>query len=263
MRRFMQGAFAGGVGAAVVMAAGVAMAGTGVGGVFNLGQSNSVNATSTLTGATAAPSLQVTNTSTGTGATGIGVTVPLSKPPLKVNSATRVANLNADYVDGYGSAGFVRTGQSSDVTAFTVISLSSRREVTISAPHPGLVMLQGTLYMESHDTGCAPCYGQARLSEPAASLVSPVTVQRIDAGSHSDNQTVSLGYTFPAKAGTHTYSLDVGSNSGALAFQNPTLSALYVAFGPTGQPPRFETAAAAPVAPRRGSTRQDGTFTAR
>ena len=47
-----------------------AFAGTGVGGLFNLGQNNTVNGTTKLTGATAAGQLDVVNNSTGTGANG-------------------------------------------------------------------------------------------------------------------------------------------------------------------------------------------------
>ena len=60
------------LGAAVsifVLLAASALAGTGIGAVFNLGQTNTVNATSTLTGATANPELQVTNTGAGGGVT--------------------------------------------------------------------------------------------------------------------------------------------------------------------------------------------------
>ena len=71
MRTFLKGAFAGGVGAALVLAATAAIAGTGIGGIFNLGQSNTVNATSSLSGASVGAQLQVTNSSTDKAAQGI------------------------------------------------------------------------------------------------------------------------------------------------------------------------------------------------
>ena len=70
---FVKGVVTGAATSTVVLMAATALAGTGVGGVFNLGRNNSVNATTTLTGATAGKSLQVTNTSTGQGAAGIGI----------------------------------------------------------------------------------------------------------------------------------------------------------------------------------------------
>jgi hypothetical protein len=108
--QFLKGAAVGAVTSTVVLMAASAMAGTGVGGVFNLGQVNSVNATTTLTGAKAGQMLQVTNTSTGGGATGISITVPSSRPPLAVSSSKRVPHLNADLVDGVDSTGFVKRG---------------------------------------------------------------------------------------------------------------------------------------------------------
>src|SRR3954447_630853 len=78
-----------------------AMAGSGVGGVFNLGQSNSVNGTSTLTGATTRPQLHGTNSRSAARAAGIGVPPASAPPPFTVNRNVRVPNLNADIVDGY------------------------------------------------------------------------------------------------------------------------------------------------------------------
>jgi hypothetical protein len=46
-----------------------ALAGTGVGALFNLGKTNTVNAMSSLVGSVAGPSLKIDNTSTGVGAT--------------------------------------------------------------------------------------------------------------------------------------------------------------------------------------------------
>ena len=54
----------------VALAATSALAGTGVGGVFNLGKTNSVNAASSLTGKTSAAQLNVANTGTGAGIVG-------------------------------------------------------------------------------------------------------------------------------------------------------------------------------------------------
>jgi hypothetical protein len=104
----LQGAVVGTVIAVVSLVAGAAYAGNGIGGVFNLGQSNGVNATTTLTGATAGPQLKVNNTSTGTGASGLSISTATGKPPLVVNSNTQVANLNASLLGGSSPASFLR-----------------------------------------------------------------------------------------------------------------------------------------------------------
>jgi hypothetical protein len=142
-------------GAALALAT-TALAGSGVGSVFNLGQPNTVNGTSSLMGATSGPQLKVTNTnsayqaitavagsgsgialygvhpgSSGAGAAVQGQTASSggagvlgkntaggpglqadvtsnSVPPLKVNSTAKVANLNADRLDGFDSMGFLK-----------------------------------------------------------------------------------------------------------------------------------------------------------
>jgi hypothetical protein len=126
---FLKGATVGFV-CAVLGGATVSLAGNGIGGVFNLGVSNSVDAKTTLTGSTATPQLQVTNTNTNAGAAGLGVNSASASPtiaakntaggpaaaitvnagvtPFTVNSQTKVANLNADLIDGINSTGFLR-----------------------------------------------------------------------------------------------------------------------------------------------------------
>jgi hypothetical protein len=53
--------------------------------------------------------LQLTNTNTGTSATALGLTVASGHAPFTVSSQTRVANLNADKLDGIDSGGFLRS----------------------------------------------------------------------------------------------------------------------------------------------------------
>jgi hypothetical protein len=67
---------------------------------FRLGQTNGIDAMSTLVGNVAAPMLKVDNGSTAAGATALDLRVETGKPPMKVNSTTRVANLNSDKLDG-------------------------------------------------------------------------------------------------------------------------------------------------------------------
>lgn len=103
-----------------------AFAGTGVGGVFNLGATNTVNAPTTLTGSTAGKQLQVTNTNTGSAATGIGITVASGKPPLTVNSKTLVPNLNAGLLGGKSASGFVQGTGNVMQTGLVVVGPNSQ-----------------------------------------------------------------------------------------------------------------------------------------
>jgi hypothetical protein len=111
-----------GAAAAALIFTTAALAGSGVGGVFNLGETNSVNATSALGGSTAGSELKVTN-GTGVGLYGqtgsagaVGIegantaggpglqawVTGNSVAPLKVNSTHVVPNLHAANSDALG-----------------------------------------------------------------------------------------------------------------------------------------------------------------
>src|SRR5439155_16289423 len=101
---FFKGALVGGIGAALVMAATVAVAATG--GNFLLGKSNSAGAPTSLTSTTAAGStLKLTNTGGKPAASFTGGT---GAAPFTVNSTKNVAKLNADLLDGIDSTQLVR-----------------------------------------------------------------------------------------------------------------------------------------------------------
>lgn len=123
----------------VALATSTAVAGTGVGGVFNLGKTNTVNAPTTLAGATAGKQLQVTNTSTGGAATGIGITVASGKPPLTVNSKAQVANLNASLLGGTPAGGFVQGVGSVTQSGLVVVPLNTSPVLAV-IPNVGLVV---------------------------------------------------------------------------------------------------------------------------
>jgi hypothetical protein len=90
---------------AFVVLGGMSYAATG--GNFILGKSNTASSKSTLSAPIADKALTVTNNSTQGGASALGLNVASGHPPFKVNSPTKVANLNADQVDGLdGSNGF-------------------------------------------------------------------------------------------------------------------------------------------------------------
>ncbi|HYP21267.1 MAG TPA: hypothetical protein VEY08_14440 [Chloroflexia bacterium] len=99
------------VGLAVVLALSVgvassALAGTGVGATFNLGQTNTVNAVSKLVGSVAAPSLQIDNNAK-VNATALELQAEAGKIPMKVDYQSKVALLNVDKLDGQDAGAFV------------------------------------------------------------------------------------------------------------------------------------------------------------
>jgi hypothetical protein len=99
------------VGLAVVLAltvglASTALAGTGVGARFDLGKTNTVNAVTKLVGSVVGPSLQIDNNSADAAATALDLQVEPGKAPMKVSSDAKVANLNADKLDGIDSGSY-------------------------------------------------------------------------------------------------------------------------------------------------------------
>jgi hypothetical protein len=110
---FGKGLMAGAAGAGVMFAFMAAANGLGVGSDFLLGKTNTVNATSTLTGTTNGSMLSVVNSGSGTA---LDLHVGSGHAPFTVNSATKVANLNASLLGGIGPTGFVQGG-GKEVTA--------------------------------------------------------------------------------------------------------------------------------------------------
>jgi len=124
---FYKGVVLGSVVAVVVLMAATALAGTGIGAVFNLGKVNTVNRTSNLSGATKGKMLQVTNKGSGAA---LGLKVKAGRPPLAVNSTARVKRLNADLVDG------LHAGELRKV-------YTARRDLTLGSPYEELLTLPG------------------------------------------------------------------------------------------------------------------------
>jgi hypothetical protein len=88
---------------AFIVLGGTALAATG--GNFILGHANTAGQQTSLSASPAftGKALQLTNTSTGAGATALGLNVGSGHPPFTTNSGTKVANLNADKLDGKDS----------------------------------------------------------------------------------------------------------------------------------------------------------------
>jgi hypothetical protein len=121
----------------------VALAGNGIGAVFNLGQSNSVNQTSLLSGSTAGPELAVANPGAGTA---LGLFVAAGTPPFTVNSPVKVANLNADQLDGLDSSVFV--------SGAGIKALANSIHINAGAPEQTLLTIPGLGYVK------AQCHSQ-------------------------------------------------------------------------------------------------------
>jgi len=217
----------------------IALAGTGVGGVFNLGQNNTVNQTTTLTGSKAGPMLQIVNSNTQTGSTPLSLQAATGKPPLTVNSGMKVANFNADKVDGFHANGLGRLAIASTENLLGVSSTNVQTSVTITAPSNGFVRLDGSIiaYDGFSTSYCTDCAVYVRVRDEASGANSPIAFAEFGAGTHASSAVIPVSWVFPVKAGRQTYSLttaQVVNSGGGFGFYNPVLIAQFVPFSGTG-----------------------------
>ena len=101
--------------AVALLALFVALGGVGIaatGGNFILGTPNTATSVTELSasGATTASALELTNGNAATGTTALELHVPAGHAPLEVDSTTKVARLNADWLDGSDATSFIKRG---------------------------------------------------------------------------------------------------------------------------------------------------------
>jgi hypothetical protein len=219
----------------LVTAAAAALAGTGTGSVFNLGETNTVNRTSTLAGdpslngSASDPELLVQNTGPGPAAAFVGAP---GSAPFTVNSKNKVTKLNADQLDGYSSNELVRANRNGD--SF---------EISMTAPSDGFVLVTGTAHGQVKYGTCVPCTFSIRLErDNLGTTRSPVTYGSVWHPSSADGTTsyanLADSWVFKVSAGQHKFELVPafpGNPSGAeLNLIADGLTALYEPYGPNG-----------------------------
>jgi hypothetical protein len=145
---------------------------------FRLGRVNTINALTSLVGSVNNAMLKVDNNSTGTSATALDLQVESGKAPMKVNSQTKVANLNADQLDGKSASELSRIAQGGGSTQ-TWLPLDETPlpagKVSITAPAQGFVRINGTVDVGAAFEGAIGTYSVCteRSSDPPGINVSP------------------------------------------------------------------------------------------
>jgi hypothetical protein len=254
------------VAALTLATASVAVAGSGVGGVFNLGQTNTVNAITKLVGSVTGASLVIDNNSTGTGATALDLQVEPGKTPMKVNSTTKVTNLNADTVDGRNGTTLLANNQvradgtqtSSFIQDFTAASFTSIASKTISAPSNGFVMITGSV---SAEEDCS-LSGTGNLFYGLSVDGTPVTA---DPGPYelsypvqcATGTEINVGDSGAAtavvavNAGTHTISLNAFEQGAGSFIYGRSVTSIFVPTGSADATPTVTTSKEAPASQNR------------
>jgi hypothetical protein len=172
----MKGALVGAIASSIVMISASALAGTGIGGVFNLGKTNKVNAPTTLTGKVKGNSLQLTNTGSGPA---LGITVRAGKAPLVVSAkAGKAINLNADELDGHDSSFFASKGFSTGFTDSNPVTLTSAGEnhtlMTLPVPAGHYIVITRLQGITGGDGGGNDFRYDCVLAGPAATIDDPI-----------------------------------------------------------------------------------------
>ncbi len=218
------------VGLAIMLAlvfgmATTALAGTGVGARFDLGKANTVNQISKLVGSVAGPSLQIDNNSDGVSATALDLQVEPGKSPMKVNSVTKVADLNADKLDGKSA---------NQLTRITFAQNAPRRierdttlEASITAPTAGFLLINATTAVTQNDNNVIGFISvDGNFDDPSLKDIS------VEGSEIFATETV-----VPVEAGEHTVSFKAFTSRDDTAYEGTTLSALFVPFGADGTQP--------------------------
>lgn len=169
----------------------VSVAQAAPGDPFILGAINRAAASiSQLVGFPEGPVLRIDNNSTGSAATALDLQVEPGRAPMTVNSTAKVANLNADQLDGKDSTQFATgiNGKAFDADKLDGLDQSSflRSKVYVAGSETtqfGVLLPDGTRRLEAHcKSGDLPLGGGAA---------------NIDKGTHVLNSFPELRFTPP------------------------------------------------------------------
>jgi hypothetical protein len=199
------------------------------GGNFILGSLN--NTATAITGLTGnvggGPALRISNPSTAPGSTALDLQVETGKAPMKVNSGTRVANLNADRVDGKDTTALGvtmksahgRTGDNSLNGCTSAGVFSACAPVTVKVPagkqyHVTVVSSFAAASSEATDVIYCPAIkgGSFGLSCIDSGDGANAISDSISLAPFYNESAATSGEVGPLPAGTYTFSTTIKSN---------------------------------------------------
>ncbi len=209
--------------ALLVGVASMALAGTGVGATFNLGKLNQVGQMSQLVGFTNDPMLRIDNNGGGANATALNLRVEPGQPPMTVGSQAKVANLNADKIDGkdasqLGGPGRSDVGNTCDPLSDTNYVTCASVDLTLPSAGRVLLVADG---LWNQQTGTAS--GRCRFGGEGTSN------NQVEFGNAPAGSVGLTEVTGSASAGTKTFHIECREFSGnTFSFSDMDISAVYV-----------------------------------
>lgn len=211
------------VGLAVILALifGVASTALGANGDnFRLGKKNVASAISRLIKQGPGPALKLQ--------------VGAGQPPLAVNSPARVANLNADRLDGKSANDLIRVASAKDDDNARVGSNGVVLTTSITAPTAGFLVIDASSDVFNKFTSTfATCFIRV---DGTVDVPSDRAMQLN--GTTNNEEDCATNTVVPVAAGVHTVNLEAGFISSAdTTFDESTLTALFVPFSGSGATP--------------------------
>jgi hypothetical protein len=180
-----------------------------------------------------APALSATNQGSGPAAE-----FNASGAPFTVNSSTRVDNLNADQLDGRSANEFGRTAVAAVISYNSDGTFAERASITIDAPTAGLMLVSGSVSIDTllggATSSCDPCLGVMRLRDKLNSATSTEQAGTFGNGTDEASTQLATNWVFQVSAGRRMFALDTNEQPNDVFADNPTLTALFVPFGPSG-----------------------------
>lgn len=183
-------------------------------GSLLIGHPNTAGNNSTsLQGNHAGKLLQLTNNSTAAGSTALGLTVGAGRTPFTVNSSTKVANLNADKLDGLDSSALSATGRkitgSCNPTSSAIVDCGT---LTINLPRPGLrvLIVASATWYSNENLGASAGQGTCRIGVNGAPFGPNAFPGEItdNSGTQAEQSLTLTNVTDPnLGAGNHTFGL--------------------------------------------------------
>ena len=199
------------------------------GDTFRLGQGNVVNARTILRGSPANSNLLIMNNGSG---------IPLEirtlgngKAPLRVDSAVRVKNLNADRLDNRHAnqlirAAFGATDTAADADGDAVTA-------TITAPLAGILVMSGSIEASGTTADVYSC----SLTVGGAAVTGTLRVSEVDlpGGDHTANmeENCATDGAHVVAGGTHTVALKITGRD-TVEFDAASVWVMWVPFDGTG-----------------------------
>ncbi len=164
-----------------------------------------------LQGSTNDQQLRVVNTNTGSRAYGIGIHTDPSRPPLAVNSRTKVASLNSDLLDGLDSTALQKrvTGSCGDGSAIAGVNSTGSVSCTKTTQFPIHAVLANGNFLDQFLESSMSLQLQCRILPNG--FVGPIFISHVDSDAtlnwmFSEGGTTSTvnanGTTVPARQHT-------------------------------------------------------------